>query len=93
MGRLAVNTGIVTLFEIDNGAFRLTAKSRSLAKGGQLKPISDYVNAQKRFGKIAPEEINELQRRVSQRWENYTQRDLTLPPPRQTPERITPPPQ
>ena len=42
LGQLAVETGLVVLYEIVSGELRLTGKSKSLVKSG-LKPVSEYV--------------------------------------------------
>ncbi len=43
MGRLAVETGLAVLFEIENGKFRFTGRSRTLAEKGKRQPVIHYV--------------------------------------------------
>jgi len=74
VGRLAVETGAVVLYEIENGVFRLTSKSRTIAKRNKRAPIETYFAAQKRFGKPDPERLAEFQQWVDARWENYMAR-------------------
>lgn len=78
MGRLAVETGTTVLFEIENGELRLTSKSRSLAQGGKLKPITDFIKRQKRFSAMDQAAIDDMQRRITTRWQTYIRRDTTL---------------
>ncbi|MBN1383189.1 MAG: pyruvate synthase subunit beta [Deltaproteobacteria bacterium] len=74
IGRLAVETGIFVLFEIEDGRFRLTGRSRVLAKKGKRVPVSDYLKAQGRFRQISPEQAEKLQRSVDGRWDEYVKR-------------------
>ena len=55
LGKLAVETGIVVLYEVENGVFRLTGKSASLAKSGRRKPVADYLATQSRFRSVTPQ--------------------------------------
>ena len=72
MGKLSVETGLIVLYEIEDGVLRLTARSRILAESGKLKPVGDYLRAQGRFARITDEQIEELQSWVRRRWEEYT---------------------
>jgi len=75
MGQLAVETGMIVLFEIENGAFRLTGRSKRMAKQGALKPIREYISLQGRFHGITEEMLDDLQKWVDTRWANYLRRD------------------
>jgi len=75
IGQLAVETGWTVLYEVDNGVFQLTAKSKSIAqKGGNLRLLGDYVMEQGRFKNITKEQLNEMQKCVNVRWERYIKR-------------------
>ncbi len=74
IGRLAVETGWVVLYEIEDGVFRLTAVSESIAKRGKLKPLREYLRGQGRFKNITEEQINELQDWVNTRWKRCLDR-------------------
>mgnify|MGYP000346293768 CR=1 FL=1 len=74
IGRLAVETGWVILYEVENGIFRLTAASESIARKGNLKPLSEYIMGQGRFKNITEEQINELQGWVDTRWQRCLER-------------------
>jgi pyruvate ferredoxin oxidoreductase beta subunit len=74
IGKLAVETGWVILYEVEDGVFHLTAASESIAKKGNLKPLREYLVEQGRFGNITEEQINELQRWVNTRWKRCLER-------------------
>jgi len=74
MGKLAVDTGIHVLFEIQDGNFRLTSRSLTLAEKGKRKKVADYVKGQTRFKKITDEQIRVLQEWTDQRWEEFLAR-------------------
>ena len=78
MGRLAVETGAVVLFEIEDGAFRLTSKSKTIAQRGKLSPVADYLGVQRRFGATDESALEELQHWVDARWNEYLERDAAL---------------
>ena len=59
IGRLAVQTGIFPLYEIEDGRYKLSVK---LAK---LKPVADYLKLQGRFGHLSEDTMQEIQDRVS----------------------------
>jgi len=74
IGRIAVETGWVVLYEVENGVLRLTSASESIAKKGKLKPLRDYLALQGRFSNIKEEQVNTLQEWVNNRWERYLAR-------------------
>jgi len=74
IGQLAVETGWVVLYEVENGVFRLTSASESIAQRGKLKPLTDYFAVQGRFRRITQEQINKLQDWVNVRWKSYLSR-------------------
>ena len=74
IGTLAVESGWVVLYEVENGAFRLTSASKSLAQKGHLKPLREYLTVQGRFRNITKEQIDELQDWVNDRWKRYLYR-------------------
>jgi pyruvate ferredoxin oxidoreductase beta subunit len=74
VGQLAVETGMTVLCEIENGVFRLTARSRTLAQRGRRKPVAEYMKLQSRFGAISSGQVNELQRWVDRHWESCLNR-------------------
>jgi pyruvate ferredoxin oxidoreductase beta subunit len=58
MGRLAVETGSWALYEIIDGEFKLTYKPQ------MRKPVSEYLNAQKRFKHLSDIEKAKIQENV-----------------------------
>lgn len=75
VGRMAIETGLVVLYEVDDGEFRLTGESKTLAEsGGKLAPIRDYIKAQRRFRGITDETIEEIQDWLQERWEHCLER-------------------
>jgi pyruvate ferredoxin oxidoreductase beta subunit len=77
VGQLAVDTGLVVLFEIENGTFRLTSRSRSIARRNKRKPIFDFVATQARFNGISEQELATLQTFVDRRWDEFLRRDAS----------------
>jgi pyruvate ferredoxin oxidoreductase beta subunit len=74
IGRLAIETGIVVLFEIEDGKFRFTGRSKTLAEKGSKLPVINYVERQGRFRKMSIEQLRQLQRWVDTRWNEYLKR-------------------
>jgi pyruvate ferredoxin oxidoreductase beta subunit len=75
IGRLAVETGWVVLYEVENGEFRLTDATESMArKGGKLRPLTDYLSLQERFKGISVERVRQMQTRVEKRWRKFLER-------------------
>jgi pyruvate ferredoxin oxidoreductase beta subunit len=75
IGQLAVETGMIVLFEIADGVFRLTGRSKRMAKQGDLKPLDEYLSLQGRFSGITEGITEDLQARVNTRWAEYVKRD------------------
>ena len=78
IGKLAVETGWVILYEVEDGILRFTSASESIAKKGKLKPLREYIAEQGRFKNISEEQINELQAWVNTRWQRYLDRAVNL---------------
>jgi pyruvate/2-oxoacid:ferredoxin oxidoreductase beta subunit len=74
LGKMAIDAGIVVLYEIENGEFRLTGRSASLAKSGKRVPVSEYVATQSRFRGMSPEAVADVQAWVDARWDGYVAR-------------------
>ena len=62
MGRLAVETGIFPLYEVENGRYKL---SFGFPK---LRPVDDYLKLQGRFKHLSPDEIKKIQTRVTEEY-------------------------
>jgi pyruvate/2-oxoacid:ferredoxin oxidoreductase beta subunit len=55
MGRLAIQTGMWTLYEVIEGQFKQTVTVK------ERKPVNDYLKEQKRFAHLKPEHIEKIQ--------------------------------
>lgn len=65
LGRLAVETGIFPLYEVENGKYKLSAEMPK-----KLKPIKDYYKSQGRFRHLGEDEIKMIQERVKSEYNN-----------------------
>ncbi|MCX5827693.1 MAG: thiamine pyrophosphate-dependent enzyme [Deltaproteobacteria bacterium] len=74
MGRLAVETGIVPLFEVENGRFRFTGRSKTMAERGNRLPVINYLEKQGRFRKMNIEQLHQVQHWVDGKWQEYQRR-------------------
>jgi pyruvate ferredoxin oxidoreductase beta subunit len=73
IAKLAVETGIWPLFEIEYGEFRLTSVSKTLLDKSKRKPVEEYLKLQGRFSKLKPEDIKRIQNYVDEMWEEIAQ--------------------
>jgi pyruvate ferredoxin oxidoreductase beta subunit len=69
IAKLAVETGIWPLYEIENGEFRLTSISKVLVDKDKRKPVEAYMKYQGRFAKLSAEDVKKIQDYVDQMWE------------------------
>ncbi len=75
LGQLAVDAGLVVLYEVEGGAFRLTGRSKVLARRGARKPVAEYLAGQGRFKGMSADEVAAVQAWVDRRWAEYVARD------------------
>lgn len=61
IGRLAVETGIFPLYEIENGEFRITYKP------AKRKPVREYLKMQKRYRHLTDEDIERIQKYIDEK--------------------------
>jgi len=59
MGRLAVETGIFPLYEVENGNYKLNFDFP------QLRPVTDYMKLQGRFRHLSEDILEKIQKRVT----------------------------
>lgn len=71
VGKLAVETGLFELSEIEHGRLRHTGASRKLMEKRKLLPVREYFRSQSRFNAIPDDEIEAIQKNVTKRWECY----------------------
>jgi len=76
LGRLAVQTGVWALFEIENGNFKLSSPSASLIDKTKRKPFEEYVKWQGRFNQLTPADVEEIKRWIDETWEKYKKLQL-----------------
>jgi pyruvate ferredoxin oxidoreductase beta subunit len=67
-GKLAVDTGIFPLYEVENGVWKLSRKPK------ELKPITEYFKGQGRFRHLDDTLIAHIQQRVNDNWEKLVRR-------------------
>ena len=68
IGRLAVQTGIFPLYEIEDGKYKLSVKVP------KLKPVQEYLKLQGRFGHLSEAAIKEIQDRVNREYAKLVER-------------------
>lgn len=69
MGRLAVETGVFPLFEVEHGHYRV---SPDMPK--KLRPIREYFKPQGRFRHLKDNEIDQIQERVSMEYQKLIEK-------------------
>jgi len=62
LGRLAVETGVFPLYEVENGKYKMSLDFP------KLKPLTDYTKPQGRFRHLSPEVIGQIQEKVLQKY-------------------------
>ena len=71
-GKLAVETGIWSLWEMENHTVKLNGTTRSLAAGrAKRKPVREYLSKQGRFAHFIDEDYDLFQRRVDEQWNDW----------------------
>jgi len=78
IGRLATDTGIFPLYEVEDGRYHITRKT------GTLKPVEEYLTAQGRFRHLTPADIAGVEEQVRANWERLLgleRETLVSPPP------------
>jgi pyruvate ferredoxin oxidoreductase beta subunit len=71
LGRLAVQTGMWVLFEIEHGHLKLSPPSARLIDKIKRKPLEEYLLAQGRFAQLTKEDLTIIERWIDKTWENY----------------------
>ncbi|MGQ9624695.1 MAG: pyruvate synthase subunit PorB [Candidatus Bathycorpusculaceae bacterium] len=71
IGRLAVQTGLWALYEVEHGRFRLNSPSDRLIDKTKRKPLEDYFALQGRFRNLTKEGIAKIQQWLDEDWELY----------------------
>ena len=68
IGRLAVETGVFPLYEVENGWYRLNFDFP------QLRPVRDYLSLQGRFRHLPKEVLDRIQERVDLEYSKLKQK-------------------
>jgi pyruvate ferredoxin oxidoreductase beta subunit len=63
VGRLAVQTGMFPLYEVENGKHKINVHPE------KLKPVTDYMKLQGRYRHLSEADIAKIQQRVNEDWE------------------------
>jgi len=63
VGRLAVETGVFPLYEVEDGRYKLTIDT------GKLRPVEDYLKIQGRFRHLDEAMTEKIQQRVTEEYE------------------------
>ncbi|MFC2021200.1 pyruvate synthase subunit PorB [Chloroflexota bacterium] len=68
VGRLAVQTGVFPLYEIENGKYKLSVNTP------RRKPVEEYLKLQGRFRHLSEDEIKKIQDRVDRDFTNLMEK-------------------
>ncbi|MBV9329777.1 MAG: pyruvate synthase [Chloroflexi bacterium] len=72
LGKLAVETGIWSLWEMEDHTVKLNGTTRAIASGrARRKPVREYLAQQGRFAHFTDEDYDLFQRRVDEQWTNW----------------------
>jgi len=61
IGRMAVQSRTFPLYEVDHGAYRITARPRTI-------PVKNYLESQGRFKHLTSDAMDYIQQQVDRRW-------------------------
>jgi len=73
IGKLAVQTGIFPLYEIENGRYRLNADPP------ELKPVGEYLKQQGRYRHLTDEQIESIQEMVNEDYARLKEKVAAFP--------------
>ena len=68
LGRLAVQTGVVPLYEIENGRYKMSLELP------EFRPLQDYLKLQGRFRHLSEDTVKEIQDRVVEEYEKIKEK-------------------
>lgn len=69
LGRLATDTGVFPLYEVENDRYHITRKT------GTLKPVEEYLAAQGRFRHLTPADVAAVEEQVRTDWNRLLVRE------------------
>jgi pyruvate/2-oxoacid:ferredoxin oxidoreductase beta subunit len=62
IGRIAVETGVFPMYEVENGKYRITEEVN------EFRPIRDYLKIQGRFRHLTDEVIDKIETRLHKQY-------------------------
>ena len=65
IARLAVETGFIPMYEIENNELKFTYKLK------KRKPVKEYLKLQGRFSQLTEEDMDRIQKDIDRRWEEW----------------------
>ncbi|MDV2989204.1 MAG: pyruvate synthase subunit PorB [Dehalogenimonas sp.] len=68
LGRLAVETGVFPLYEVENGRYKMSMEPQ------KLKSLQEYTKLQRRFRHLKPETLAQIEARVVEEYENLVEK-------------------
>ncbi len=68
IGRMAVETGVFPLYEVENGQYRMSFEFP------ELKPIREYLKPQGRFRHLSDDQISVIEERVGREYRNLVEK-------------------
>ena len=71
VGKLAVETGLYELYEVEDSQVKLTGASQKIIDKRALVPVFEYFKAQSRFKLMSETQIEEIQNQLNSRWGRY----------------------
>lgn len=76
IGKLATETGIFTLYGIENGKFQLTGVSKLIVEGQKKrKPVKEYFKTQRRFSLLTEQDIELIENTIDEEYKKYSNMD------------------
>jgi pyruvate ferredoxin oxidoreductase beta subunit len=80
IGKLAVETGMWPLYEIENGLLKLSSISANYVDKAKRKPINEYLKLQGRFKDLSAEELSSMQSYIDRMWQTINElKDSKIP--------------
>lgn len=74
LGKLAVQTGIWVLFEVEDGKFKLSGPSKRFLDPQKRKPIEDYLKIQGRFSELTDDDTKVIRKQIEENWKEINAR-------------------
>ncbi|MBN2061816.1 MAG: pyruvate synthase subunit beta [Deltaproteobacteria bacterium] len=71
IGKIAVETGLYDLYEVEDSKFSLSGPSARLVDK-KRSPVENYFKLQSRFRSISKSKISRIQEQINKKWEGYS---------------------